>query len=80
MEKIEKSFIGFVLSLKNIFWTLIVNFVVGIFYYKLYQDGIDSFYLSPGAVIVIAIFATIVYFAFWFLSYKAFKDKKNDIN
>lgn len=78
MDKIEETFIGFLFSLKNILLTLIVNFVILGFYYILLRDGIDSFYFDRAVVVVLTIMATAIYMAFWFLSYRTFKKKKNE--
>lgn len=79
IEKVEKTFVGFLFSLNNLTLTLLVNFVVGMFYYILIHDGIDFFYIGNGWVIGITIFVTAIWVAFWILSYGTFKRKKDGI-
>lgn len=75
MEKAETTFLGFLLSLKNISLTLIVNFVVGAYFYTLIYD-FESFFISNGWILSITIFMAFVWIAFMGLSYRTWKAKK----
>lgn len=77
MEKVQETFIGFLFSIKNILFTLVVNFIVLGFYWRIYQVGLDNLYVGKVGGIITAIFLSIVYIFFWILSYTTFKTKTN---
>lgn len=79
MEKVEKTFIGFIFSLNNISLTLLVNFTAWMFYYALVHDGMWLYGIGGVWIVGATIITTIIYAIFWFLSYIAFKEKKNNI-
>lgn len=79
MEKVENTFIGFLFSLKNISLTLILNFVVGAYFYTLIYD-FESFYIGNVWIISISIFMAIIWIAFYRLSYTTWKSKIREQN
>ena len=73
-KEVEKTFIGFLFSLKNISLTLLLNFVVGGYFYALIYD-FDSFYVPNGWIVAISVFMALVWAAFHALSYTTWKSK-----
>lgn len=73
-DKVESTFIGFLFSLKNISLTLIINFVVGAYFYALAYD-FESFFLSNGWIVAISVFMASVWIGFHTLSYSTWRIK-----
>lgn len=75
MEKPDKTFIGFLLSIKNISLTLIVNLVVGAYFYTLAKEFKLSLLFNVW-IVVITIFMALMWMAFHYLSYQTYRGKK----
>lgn len=78
MDKIEGSFIGFLLSLKNIGLTLIMSFII-ISYYCTLIFNYEAFFISDIWIAIVSGFVTTIYIGFLRLSYIAWKDKTESI-
>lgn len=76
-KTVESTFIGFLFSLKNISFTLLLNFVVGGYFYALICD-FESFYIPNGWIVAISVFMGIVWTGFHILSYATWKAKVLD--
>lgn len=73
MEKVEKTFIGFLFALNNISLTILVNFAVLLMYYVIFKDGIDQFFPSRNVTYGVISFASIFWISFWYISYRTYK-------
>lgn len=78
MEKVEKTFLGFLLSLRNILLTLLVNLVVGWYFYTLSIEFKPPFIFNAW-IVVITILMAWIWVAFHYLSYKTYREKKNSV-
>lgn len=71
-----KTFIGYIFSLKLIFWTILINLGAIRFYYSAFNE-LDTWFVSKGWIVALTIFVTAILTGFWFLAFKEYRAKKN---